>query len=293
MTRSLEVANRICRSLFFLLPALWLSAGVSLSDAYVLQGGHLLELMIRNMGRAGSLSVEQIVSIPDPESEGGPIEVQEKLTYLYDGRFRSELFSANGHKTFIISGNNAVTVINDEIVDNSQSLLERYIELLLYRSRPALAQRLAQQGIDPALSSLARWEGSPVFVVGASDPRQRVSQIWLEKETFRPLRWISNQAAAGHEEDFLECRFTDWQAKGDVAYPRRMVFYHNDRKVREISVGEIALNPHVSPDEFDIGRVRSTYPRRPQSVENTRDDAGQRADEVKETIDDFKKMYEE
>lgn len=263
------------------------------ANAYVLQGSHLLELMTQNLSKTQSLFVSQKLILYDDSFEDGKIELKETLKYIFPEKFRSDIVSKNSKRIHVVSKGISLTVIDGKTVAGHETLFDRYKDIILYNSRSALLQRLARLGINVSVSSLGRFENKPVYVLGAQYPDESVSQIWLNKDTFRPFRWIINIKKPGGRWDSLEIRYFKWRKIRKIWYPMQIKFYQDDNLIRMIEVDEIKVDPGFSATLFNINHLKSTYPK------GTKDSQGlskQRQpgelSEVQKMIEEFKKIYE-
>ena len=251
----------------FLVSAALLVFGGS-SQAYVLQGRHVIDLMIEKLGEAQSLFVmhkltfhnieppvnslrpasddgtEYIENTPDTSHSNQPIEndaysdpqemleLEESLRFVFSQAFRSELKASGSERIHIFNGHETLTILDGNIVPASANRFDLYKDLLLYRSREALVERLLNLGVDVFVSSLGRFEDRLVFIIGANYPDDSVSQIWIDQETFLPVRWIIKGANEATGTDTIEVRYLLWWKIGDIRYPSRIEFYQDEELVR-------------------------------------------------------------
>jgi len=260
------------------------------ANAYLLQGPHLLELMTQNIGKTKNLFVSQKLVFYDESFKEGSIELKETLKYIFPEKFRSDIVSKNSKRIHVVSKGRSLTVIDGKTVAGHETIFDRYKDIILYNSRSALVQRLAHLGINVSVSSLGRFENKPVYVLGAQYPDESVSQIWLNKDTFRPFRWIINSKKPGGRIDFLEIRYYKWRKISKIWYPMHIEFYQDDSLIRMIEVDEIKVDPGISAGLFDINRLKSTYPKDTQ-VPLKQHQSGELS-EVQKMIEEFKKIYE-
>ena len=149
---------------------------------------------------------------------------------------------------------------------------------------------LLNYGVDVEKSSLGRFEGKIVFVIGAQYPDESVPQVWVDKESFLPLKWLDIPIA--DPGDRLEFLYRQWQKKGDVWYPLGVEIYHNGRQIRRIKVVDITLNPPLKLETYDIPYLTTIYPLM-ETVEPTEPASTNPADEVKRTIEEFQRKFDE
>jgi hypothetical protein len=149
-----------------------------------------------------------------------------------------------------------------------------------------LQSKLPLVGVNVSISSIGRFQGKLAYIIGAQYPDETVPQIWVNKETFRPFRWI----ITGNAEDSLEVRYLEWREVDNTWYPMRIEFFRNHELSREILVQNIRVNPLLPQELFDIDRLKSMYPPIADSVPGQ--DETDELDEVQKTIEEFKKKYE-
>ena len=272
---------------FFLVTLVCLYTSTS---AYVLSGAHLLELMTQNFGKTKSLLVAQTLVLHNDSPQKNGVELSETLRYIFPQMFRSDVLSKNVHRIHVLSKGETLTVIDEKVTDESVNRYDRYKDILLFRSREILQDRLSLLGLDLTVSSLGRFQGQPAYVLGAQYPDEMSSQIWLDKDTFRPFRWIITSKAAQDYEDSMEVRYQEWRRVSNTWYPMRIEFLTNGVLVREINVQTIKVNPSFPAELFDIEHLKSIYPQVAQAVPDQ--DKTEGLDEVQKTIEDFKKLYE-
>lgn len=278
------------KSIFFLLSFAVLLLFFVPANAYLLQGPHLLELMTQNIGKTKNLFVSQKLVFYGESFKEGSIELKETLKYIFPEKFRSDIVSKNSKRIHVVSKGRSLTVIDGKTVAGHETIFDRYKDIILYNSRSALVQRLAHLGINVSVSSLGRFQNKPVYVLGAQYPDESVSQIWLNKDTFRPFRWIINSKKPGGRIDFLEIRYYKWRKISKIWYPMHIEFYQDDSLIRMIEVDEIKVDPGISAGLFDINRLKSTYPKDTQVLSKERQQG--ELSEVQKMIEEFKKIYE-
>lgn len=274
---------------------LFLIAGnVTPSEAYVLQGPHILDLMMQKLGGAKRLMVSQRLTVYGAQrGDQGPesaVEFRETLKYEFPETFRSDIRSDNIDTIHVRSGGEAVTVVDGGISSTPEPPFNRYKDILLCHSRALLQNRLEALGVDVSISSLGRFQERIVFVLGSEYPDENRPQIWVEKDTFVPLRWILGGKASENYRDKLDVRYLDWKQIDSRWYPMRIAFYQGAVLAREIRVDTIQVNPSFSGEEFDIERLKSMY-RSETAVVPDPDKPGA-MDEVQKTIEEFKKRFE-
>jgi len=270
-------------AIFFCLAILGLQYA-SLS-AYVLPGPFLLKLMIQNLGIANRLLVTQKLVLNDDNPNMSANELSETLKFVFPKTFRSDIVSENIQRIRILSDSSVFTVVDGKISDEPENSYDHYKDLILFRSREILQERLSNLGVDVKIISLGRFQGDPAYVLGAQYPDETSPQIWLDKKTFLPFRWIMTNSATQN----LEVLYLDWKKQNRTWYPMRIEFFSNGNLVREIHVQGIEVNPAFQADVFDIQKLKSLYPQAASA--EPKNGGKEELDEVQKTIEEFKKIY--
>ncbi|MDB4442740.1 hypothetical protein N9219_04905, partial [bacterium] len=296
-------------------------------QAYVLQGLHILDLMIEQLGEAKSLYVTQelifyrLVSQTDIETdetveehqtldnagtdlpadqgvqldENGPLEetlqLEETLRFAFPFTFRSDARSSESERIHVVSGDRSITIVDGSIVPAVANRFDLYKDIFLYRTREDISERLLQVGVDVSISSLGRFEGEISLVLGAVYPDKSVSQIWIDRETFLPTRWIIRGNGENFNSDVLEVRYLTWWKSGQVRYPSRIEFYQDGQLVRVNQLKSFHEGDEFSEDLFDIDNLRSVYPLAPEQP-LVPGESEEEPSEVQKTIDEFRKVFE-
>ena len=297
--------------------------------AYVLQGPHVLDVMIENLGKAKSLFVSHKIIFYrsgfgdgseqhslDSESKqssdavdapvgsrrtrdyyaDGRIEVPEtmelegSLRYIFSQAFRSDARSNDSERIFIFSDGKTLTLIDGNSVPRATNRFDLYKDLLFYHSREELVERLLQLGVDVSISSLGRFEGKIAFVIGVEYPDESVSQVWIDQDTFLPLRWIIKGVDPADESDTLEIRYLIWWKVGKIRYPSRIEYYQDGNLVRVNQAINFEENPTFSEELFDIDYLKTVFPRAP--AQPIVPGEPEEPSEVERTIEEFRRIFE-
>lgn len=261
-------------------------------EAYVLEGPHVLDLMTHKKSPPQTLLVEQQVIIEDPSLSDQPIELEETLRYSFPDAFRADTQHELTHRILVVARNQALIVVDDQIVSNQQGRFDHYKDVLLYRSRQLLHQALIAQHVDVGQTSLGRWDDHIVVVIGAQYPDESVSQLWVDKELFLPLRWIivAEDTSEGQEANRLEFIYRDWRKINKAWYPMQIETTLNQKRIRMVRVKTVKKDVVLDSELFNISNLMTLYesaePEEPQPQTETE------LDEVERTIEDFRKKFE-
>jgi hypothetical protein len=276
-------ASLIC-ALFMIFPG-------RMSHAYILRGPHLLELLTHQYGRSKSLMVVQKVLFYEAVTGEVLAEADETLRYLFPNVFRSDSISQHASRVHLVSGGETLTVIDEKIVADDETLFDLYKDLLLYRSRELLGKKLAAAGIDTSLTCLGRFEGRVAVVLGSEKPNERVSQVWVDKETFQPMRWVLVGGTDEAPGMAMEIRYNDWRQVNKAWYPMHIAIYKDGGIAREIRVEALRVNLSFPKGLLDTERLKIKYL---QSIPERSDmSVDGELNEIEKTINEFRKRIEE
>jgi hypothetical protein len=274
---------------------IWCAWGATVDSAvgYVLQGPHVLELMARNLSGASTLRVDQQVTVQDPEISSEPVVMEETLNYIFPAQFRSEIVQQNSRRIQVVDNAETLTVIDDHISPNPPNRFDRYKDLLLYNTPELLQKTLALSGVDVGTTTLGRSGDQIVYVIGAHYPDESVSQLWVDKDQFLPLRWLTVRQGLTPADtgDHWEFVYSAWQKVDGVMYPFSIETFHNGQCIRRIRVTRVAANAVIDKQLVDIAHLRSIYQVTEAPVPG-QSPPGSGMDEVQRTIDEFKKKFE-
>lgn len=267
--------------------------GISPAHSYVLKGPHILELMVGKLAGAKSLRVDQRVTIEDSALSAQPMEVQETLRYLFPARFRSDMNYQQTHRIYVQSHGQNLTVIDGVVAAQNEGRYDRYKDLILNNTRYSLHKMLTTYGVDVGITSLGRMDDRIVYVIGAKYPDESASQLWVDKNRFVPLRWInvlppSNPQAPADRVEFV---YRNWQKLDEVWYPMQIVTLYNGRPVRTIQVAKVQADVAIDGEGLNIAHLMTLY-RKDEKVLPESQPPADEVDEVKRTIEDFKKKFE-
>ena len=261
--------------------------GFSPAAAYVLKGPHILDLMVKQFGKADRLRVSQKLILKDNSTEQGPIEFEEIVRYTFPDSFRSDTFSNSTKRVHVSSQGNAITIMDRKISSEPESEYDLYKDLLLYRSRTLLQNRLILLGIDIGLSSVGRFQNKIAYIIGAEYPDETRSQVWIDKDSFRPIRWLLIKSGPTYNGTVMEFRYGMWQQIDSLPYPMQIQIFQDGFLIREIIADSLTVNPSFEAALFDIEYLKTQY-EADLSEEIKTDDI----EEVQKTIQEFKKRYQ-
>ena len=267
--------------------AVWINGP---AHAYVLSGPHILDLMISKYGKAKRLLILQRQTVFTPDAQTAGAELKETVRYVFPENFRSDLRSQTGQRVHVVTKYDALTAIDGIIVNEAGDDFDRYKDILLYHSREILHQKLNWMGLNVTRTSLGRFQDKIAFVMGAQYPDESLSQLWVDKETFRPMRWLIVKQTPTGQPAVLEIQYQNWQLFAENWYPVQINFIENGQLVREIKVDSVQVNTNFSNELFNIQQLRKRF--QPAAAPVTEQPGTEGMGEIKKSIEEFKKLYE-
>ncbi|MFO7839514.1 MAG: hypothetical protein R6X08_08455 [Desulfosalsimonadaceae bacterium] len=249
------------KTIFFsllMILCLCLGAG-SQAAGYVLDGRHVLELMLARMNPADRVQMEQTLTLFDERFEGGHLAVSQRVSCKMPARFRSEIQTEKLSRIYVASEGESLTIVDGKIVSEAGNLAHRYMELFCWPDRDALADHLRFMGMDVALSSYGRCGKEPVYVIGARYPEKSSPQLWVDKDSLLPVRWILTAAENTGQQESFAFHFENWQKSSGSLYPGLIQLFKNGSLVRRIEIHSITANPALPSKLFDIAHLKAVY----------------------------------
>jgi hypothetical protein len=301
-----------------------LIVGATPASSYVLQGRHVLDLMIERLGPANSLFVSEklivyrlpadaaeddisatpatgestainpAVVVPEfssPEStEPEALEMDGTLRYIFSRAFRSDIRSSDSERIRVAVGGRTLTVIDGRIVSDAPNRFDSFKEVLLHRTRARLGDSLLGLGVDISISSLGRFDDRVAFVLGAYYPDDDANQLWVDKDSLLPMRLILRDTGIAGSSEKAEIRYLTWWKIGETQYPSRIEFYQDDNLVRVSQAKNFEENPTFSGELFDIDYLQTVYPR--ATLQPVATESAEEPSEIQKTIENFKRIFD-
>jgi hypothetical protein len=273
---------------FWLLSAgLLLACYAAPTGAYILRGPHIIDLMVRQMGKPDTLLVSQRVAYYGNRFDASVVQARETLRYVFPDTFRSDSVSEFAERTRLMVRGEGLTIVDGRLAVSDDYPFAAYKDILMYRSRSLLSRRLSNLGVDIQSSSFERFQDRIVLVLGTETPDETVNQVWVDKETFKPVRWLMPGQADAGSRVVREVRYLDWRQVNSVWYPMLVEFYEDGVLLREIRVERMRVNLTFPQELFDVARLRVEH-----AVFEEDETVSEELDEVQESIDEFRKKYE-
>lgn len=257
--------------------------------AYVLEAPHVLYMMVDSIGAAPSLRVMQrMYMYPDgPDAEA--LEMKQTLWYRSPFEFRSETELEGRQKIYVYNAGSQLFVLDGEIIAGTENAADHYKDILLFRDHNQLMNGLIALGVDVTICSLGRFNDRIGYVVGAMYPDTSVPQLWVDQKTFRPFRLLVREQTISVQTGILDIRYLGWRQDGKTWYPGEIEINRNNIVLQTFEVDALQADAEIADGLFDIEQLRNQFKQAEPLLEAAPADP---MGEVRQSIEDFKNMYE-
>ncbi|MBC2715664.1 MAG: outer membrane lipoprotein-sorting protein [Desulfobacteraceae bacterium] len=233
------------------------------------------------------LFINQTVSFFDSGFDSINTEYEQWVRYQIPEEFRSDIDAYDLKRIHIVSSHNSLTVMDGSIVAESEAWMDHYKDIFFYRSRERLVEKLETLGINFSVTSLGRYQGTICYILGAEYQNESVPQLWIAKDTFRPVRWIYEVSDEQGVVEQKEILYSNWKSHYQSWYPSEIEFFQGQNLIQSISVQQIEINPPFSEELFDIEQIKNFY-----STEIREEAFPTDQSDIEKRIKEFKKIYE-
>lgn len=254
-------------------------------QAFVPEGPHLLDLMVRAMGWSEGVRMEVLVEIPGEDFGEKPSRVAETLFFKLPGAFRSETQDGRRLRLGTVSGD-FLLILNGKNAGHPPGLEDLFYLPLLVRDRHALISLLEKQGMDLRKTGLMRYGGRICYRLGAMEG----SHLLIDKETLYPLAMVLLRQEDGRLLREIVFHYRDWRVFSGAAWPMRMDVFGEERLLLQTMDVQTVTPETFSDALFSLENMRMQYPvSHRESLPETREMESLR--EVEEGLDRLRKRY--
>ena len=272
-----------------------------IGEAFVPQTPHLLHLVIQKIKQPVGMVVHQTRNLMDVSAgsagaETKTVELEEKLVYVFPGKFRSEIISDVVSRFYVESDSQFVKVADGGIVSLEKSPVDFYTDILLYRDHESLARQLHLAGVDTEKVSFQRFDNKICYFIGQPhlDPKESVG-FWIEKDSFFPVRYQIKKN--GWTVSF---HYGNWQRVSRTWYPMETTIFVDNQLFTKIYVRQFELASGFPGALFDVDSIQGRYPVSGEYREEGqsspekpgRPERPEKIDELDQQIEIFRKLYE-
>ena len=222
--------------------------------AHVLPADYILRMMVERHRRLGiaDLTIELTTEVGR-----NPAGVEERIYIKNPERMRRVRPEGSGA---------LVTVqVEGEVATGPEGALKRGkapLDLLLTLLHPTGeeledAQRrllavLKREGIDSSVVTLGRQKGTIAYVIGGKAQDLQVPQLWIEKETFLPLKLVLPRKVDGKLER-LEVRWLEFGSSTTGEwFPRVLEIWRDGQRLERSEVTKVQVNKKVPETLFAL-----------------------------------------
>ncbi len=251
------MTKKLVLSIFIIVLFLFSGTG----HAFVPDAPHLLYLVINKIKQPVGIEASQTRKLLNYQDPGQAyFEFEEKLIYSYPNQLRSQIISESMASFSVESDFEFIKVTEGIITSHDKSMLDLYSDILLYRDHETLLNQLSLSGIDTTKVSFQRYNDTICYVIGTFPVQTREKNIefpglWIEKNTFLPLRYLVEKN--GKKVEFF---YKNWQKASKTFYPMQVHIFLDNRLVSMINVNNIHLRSGFLPVLFDIDNIVNIYP---------------------------------
>ncbi|HEY3616317.1 MAG TPA: hypothetical protein VGK96_05850 [Candidatus Sulfotelmatobacter sp.] len=182
---------------------------------------------------------------------------------LLPGKLRIDIGPpASGNGYVMVDG--TVTSLKDGKITGSRPLVNMLLVLGfdVYRQDPETTSKVVKgEGYDLSKLREDKWEGHPVYVVGADQGDLKSKQFWVAKDTLLFVREI--EPARGDSKKLDDIRFTDYRPLGKAWIAARVEVYSEDKLVFSEDYTDIQANVKLGPAVFDPEQFNATHWEKP------------------------------
>jgi hypothetical protein len=223
------------------------------ATAFVPDGTHLVDLMVRAMGPAKKvrLDVQLEIQGADPAK---PHLVQESLLFKVPEAFRSETRDGRRVRLGTEKGD-FLLVLDGKIIRETPGLEDLFYVVLLIRNQDALISFFENLGMDMEKTGLTRYGGRICYRLGAEEG----TRLLIDKESLRPLALTLAQLGEGGGMREVTFRYWDWQVSSGAAWPLRIEILGGEKRLLQAMLVQ-EVKPEVFSDGlFSAANLRMQY----------------------------------
>ena len=172
------------------------------------------------------------------------------------GRFRTTTLPAS-RRTALVRNRQRVAIFERgrRVVSRTHVDLGTLLAYDVYaQGIDSTIQALEAAGVRYGIARRARFEGRPVWVVGAEEGDTARPQFWIDANEWRVVRVI--QRDVRRSSMLVDVRFSEFTDAVGVPIPTRVDVYRNGEWSERQTVTDVAINPAVPAHAFDIARWR-------------------------------------
>lgn len=214
----------------------------TLLSGFIPQGNQIADRMLAALGGFSILKVSQEITNPDHSTVS---------------RMDMIRISADGTSVRSINDGQAVPLFPE----NSMERMEIGPMLPWCGNRESFNMWASRMGLQLGKSLLWRFEGRPVWVIGAIQVDEPGTQLWVDVDSFLPVRLLVSSDVP--QQPGGEVRFSDWKAIQGIHYPYAIQVSRQGFILQDIRVQQIDAQPAAGQQPAE-GQPKETSPALPE-----------------------------
>ncbi len=230
------------------------------SHAYVPAAGHLLEAAAAKRETPSTAVVRQTRILPPQEGESRTRHYQETVYFRFPGILRAEMETDSGRRIYLERNGDYRIADSQGVSQPFPDPVDLALRLLANAEASRMGRVLAEAGVDLSVSSLGQFNGRLGFVLGARYPDELAPQVWFDKETLLPFRWLIVRRDDSGLPQRIEIRYFTWQKVGGLLYPHTMEGYRHERRTADVRVDGIDVGADISDERFSFQKLLEEHP---------------------------------
>lgn len=244
------------RSILVLIMILATLIGPNVAQSYILPSGFLIRSMLERRGiDVKDVSLQLTAEIP---GQTGPVE---ELLYIKRPD-RMRLVQKNEPSSIYIHREMACAAGPDKALLPIPCDFSRVmVSLLLPKGNELddmsgrVVSAISKAGIDTRIVSMSILDETPIYIIGAQPWETNKSQLWLDKNSYLPLRYTMIEKIAETTTAF-EMRFVEYGGAGGTLFPRIVEEYKDGVLTRRSEVSKAQFNQNLPESLFDLSKAK-------------------------------------
>jgi len=227
---------------------------------YLLPPQYILEFMLKKQGKNLGLEIIQEVQFFDEDFPDGKRQINETVYLRKPWKFRVDGKYSDSNQIWVNDGTRFVIITDGFLTEEGKLNHSLLRELFTADSSKKLMTRMAKAGIDSSIISLGRKGENLIYIIGSKEGDLSIPQLWVMKDTFRPVRLLVNEKING-KDMILDARFEEFGRNGPSWYPGLIEIYYDNVLLAAQRVLKANPRSKLSEKLFDLKEIKKQYPR--------------------------------
>ena len=225
------------------------------APGYIPSAHFIIKMMLRGNQAVHDVEVEQTATLFDEYSGEDGLQAPSKLYIKFSGSFRLDTTLPFEREILLHSDGLTLTVMNGGIVSEVPDIRCILKDFLVERSPDNILEVLHANHINTDRMGLGRFNGKIAYIIGANEGQTQAPQLWLDKDTFLPVRFIKEE----EKEDgpsILEVRYLNYKyIDRKYRYPSVVEFYRDNKLTLRYQTRKVVVNTSIPNNLFDIQKI--------------------------------------